>query len=131
LSSVASTRQTQASGTLLVRNTAQNVLSWPLIFAFFSLGLSIVSFFLSLHEERSSFVKTGSGQTQGHVLKRRRARSFSLRLGNESINSEAHQNISYEAALQSLVLLRNDGGALPLKLGSKVAVVRKTTVFFK
>jgi beta-glucosidase-like glycosyl hydrolase len=47
------------------------------------------------------------------------------------INSEAHQNISYEAALQSLVLLRNDGGALPLKLGSKVAVVRKTTVFFK
>ena len=41
----------------------------------------------------------------------------------DTINSAEHRNISYEAALQSLVLLRNDGDALPLKIGSKVAVV--------
>ena len=43
--------------------------------------------------------------------------------GIDTINSAEHRNISYEAALQSLVLLRNDGDALPLKIGSKVAVV--------
>jgi len=40
----------------------------------------------------------------------------------EDINSTFHQQIAYEAALQSLVLLQNDG-ALPLKQGQRVAVV--------
>ena len=45
-------------------------------------------------------------------------------LGIESLsNNRRHQQISYEAALQSLVLLRNDDAALPLKPGSAIAVV--------
>jgi beta-glucosidase-like glycosyl hydrolase len=44
-------------------------------------------------------------------------------LGLESLNSSEHRQISYDAALQSLVLLRNDGTALPLRVGSRVAVV--------
>ena len=38
------------------------------------------------------------------------------------VNHSMHQQISYEAALQSLVLLKNDR-ALPIKDGTKVAVV--------
>lgn len=52
------------------------------------------------------------------------------KFGIETLNSSLHQQISYEAALQSLVLLKNDviGGVqgrttLPLKQGSHVAVV--------
>mmetsp|Transcript_68123 Transcript_68123/g.221823 ORF Transcript_68123/g.221823 Transcript_68123/m.221823 type:complete len:755 (+) Transcript_68123:43-2307(+) len=44
------------------------------------------------------------------------------RFGLADINSTYHQQISYEAALQSLVLLKNDG-MLPLKQGQRVAVV--------
>ena len=36
-------------------------------------------------------------------------------LGAETLNSTRHQQIAYEAGLQSLVLLLNDGNALPLK----------------
>lgn len=43
--------------------------------------------------------------------------------GLEHVNSSLHQQISYEAALQGLVLLQNDGGALPLKQGVKVALL--------
>jgi len=38
------------------------------------------------------------------------------------INSTLHQQISYEAALQSFVLLKNEG-VLPLKTGQRIAVV--------
>ena len=40
----------------------------------------------------------------------------------QDINSSLHQQISYEAALQSFVLLKNDGHALPIKQGASVAV---------
>ena len=40
-----------------------------------------------------------------------------------AINSTAHQEVAYDAALQSMVMLKNDGTALPLKAGAKVAVV--------
>jgi beta-glucosidase-like glycosyl hydrolase len=43
--------------------------------------------------------------------------------GKETVNSTEHQQISYEAALQSMVLLRNDDNVLPLKSGVSVAVV--------
>ena len=42
--------------------------------------------------------------------------------GKEDVNSEAHQLISFEAALQGQVLLKNNG-VLPLKRGEKVAVI--------
>jgi len=44
------------------------------------------------------------------------------RLGVANINTTAHQAISLEAALQSLVLLKNDG-TLPLKVGLRLAVL--------
>ena len=44
-------------------------------------------------------------------------------IGPESVNSTRHQQIAEEAALQGMVLLKNSGGVLPLKLGSKIAVV--------
>eukprot|EP00051_Salpingoeca_urceolata_P002175 m.47862 g.47862 ORF g.47862 m.47862 type:complete len:851 (-) comp11951_c0_seq1:94-2646(-) len=44
------------------------------------------------------------------------------KITTDVINSTAHQQIQYEAALQSFVLLKNDGG-LPLKTGSSVAVL--------
>ncbi|CAE8690326.1 unnamed protein product [Polarella glacialis] len=44
------------------------------------------------------------------------------RLGGESMNTTLHEAVSLDAALQSLVLLKNDGGMLPLKLGVKLAV---------
>jgi len=43
-------------------------------------------------------------------------------LGREAINSSRHQQVSYEAALQSLVLLKNDR-ALPLVAGRRIAVL--------
>lgn len=43
-------------------------------------------------------------------------------IGYDDINSTNHQRIAYEAALQSMVLLRNDG-ALPLSQGIRLAVV--------
>ncbi|CAE7287338.1 BXL2 [Symbiodinium pilosum] len=45
------------------------------------------------------------------------------RYGVQDINSSLHQQISYEAALQSFVLLKNDGHALPIKQGASVAVL--------
>ena len=45
------------------------------------------------------------------------------RYGLQDINSSLHQQISYEAALQSFVLLKNDGPVLPIRQGSSVAVV--------
>lgn len=44
-------------------------------------------------------------------------------IGADALNSTFHQQVSYEAALQSFVLLKNDGGALPIKVGKKVAVL--------
>ena len=44
-------------------------------------------------------------------------------VGIDVLNSTAHQQVAREAALQSLVLLRNEGGALPLKQGIKLAVL--------
>ena len=44
------------------------------------------------------------------------------RYGLADVNHSLHQQISYEAALQSLVLLKNDG-ALPINEGAKIAVV--------
>lgn len=41
----------------------------------------------------------------------------------DAINSTRHQRISYEAGLQSMILLKNEKGLLPLKKGSKIAVV--------
>lgn len=41
----------------------------------------------------------------------------------ESINSVKHRIVNYEAALQSFVLLKNEDNVLPLKAGSKIAVV--------
>lgn len=43
-------------------------------------------------------------------------------LGIEQLNSTAHQQLNFEAAAQSFVLLKNDGG-LPLKKGANVAVL--------
>ena len=39
------------------------------------------------------------------------------------IDSEEHRTINMEAALQSIVLLKNEKNVLPLKKGSKIAVV--------
>jgi beta-glucosidase len=41
----------------------------------------------------------------------------------EAINSVQHRIVNYEAALQSFVLLKNEDNVLPLKAGSKIAVV--------
>jgi len=58
------------------------------------------------------------------------ARTEWSKFGLQTLNSSMHQQISYEAALQSLVLLKNDGiggvqseQTLPLKPGIRVAVV--------
>lgn len=46
------------------------------------------------------------------------------KLGLESIGSAAHRHDNYLAALQSLVLLRNDNNSvLPLKIGTRIALV--------
>eukprot|EP00045_Choanoeca_perplexa_P015809 m.204769 g.204769 ORF g.204769 m.204769 type:complete len:863 (+) comp17088_c0_seq12:3-2591(+) len=46
-----------------------------------------------------------------------------MKYGINDINSTYHQQIQYEAALQSFVLLKNDNKALPLKSGLKLAVL--------
>lgn len=43
--------------------------------------------------------------------------------GIELVHSEEHRRHALEAAHQSIVLLRNEGNLLPLKAGSKVAVI--------
>jgi hypothetical protein len=45
------------------------------------------------------------------------------RLNLSDMNSTHSQQVAHEAALQSFVLLKNVGQALPLKLGSKIACV--------
>lgn len=44
-------------------------------------------------------------------------------LGIEDIASPEHQKVNFDAAVQSIVLLRNSGKTLPLKAGLRVAVV--------
>ena len=44
-------------------------------------------------------------------------------IGIDALNSTAHQAVAHEAALQSLVLLKNEKETLPLKLGTKLAVL--------
>ena len=44
-------------------------------------------------------------------------------IGAEAVNSTASQILNLEAALQSFVLLKNDGGVLPMKRGIKTAVL--------
>eukprot|EP00041_Stephanoeca_diplocostata_P031796 m.1001336 g.1001336 ORF g.1001336 m.1001336 type:complete len:313 (-) comp24028_c0_seq43:178-1116(-) len=44
-------------------------------------------------------------------------------LGVDAINSSHSQQVAYEAALQGMVLLKNEGQLLPLKAGSNLAVV--------
>ncbi|EGD78599.1 hypothetical protein PTSG_01576 [Salpingoeca rosetta] len=44
-------------------------------------------------------------------------------IGLDGINSARHQQINFEAAIQGLVLLKNDDRALPLSTATKVAVV--------
>ena len=46
---------------------------------------------------------------------------FNLGIGD--IDTAAHQQLAYEAAQQSIVLLKNDVGVLPLQPGSKIAIV--------
>lgn len=45
------------------------------------------------------------------------------KFGISDINSPEHQQIQLEAALQGLVLLKHEGGVLPIKEGSRVAVL--------
>lgn len=45
------------------------------------------------------------------------------KLKPDVINSTAHRRVQMEAALQAIVLLKNDGPMLPLKKGTKVAVL--------
>ena len=42
---------------------------------------------------------------------------------HEEVNSTAHQKIAYDAALQSMVLLKNANGMLPLAAGKTIAVI--------
>ncbi len=44
-------------------------------------------------------------------------------IGEEAINSTDSQQLNLEAALQSFVLLKNDDGTLPMKLGKKTAIL--------
>ena len=46
-------------------------------------------------------------------------------LGLEDVASEAHQRLALDAARESMVLLRNEGGVLPLK-AAKIAVIGPT-----
>jgi beta-glucosidase-like glycosyl hydrolase len=39
------------------------------------------------------------------------------------VNSTAHQSVAYDAALQSMVMLKHAGNVLPLKAGAHIAVV--------
>ncbi len=45
------------------------------------------------------------------------------KIGPDVINSPAHQRLARETAAKAMVLLKNQGNALPLKPGGKVAVV--------
>ena len=45
------------------------------------------------------------------------------KIGPEAINSTAHQEANLDAALQSMVLLKNEGGVLPLSAPGSIAVV--------
>ena len=45
------------------------------------------------------------------------------KFGVDDINSAEHQRIQLEAALQGLVLLKHENNVLPIKIGSKVAVL--------
>ena len=44
-------------------------------------------------------------------------------LGAEVVNTPAHQQLALEAARQSIVLLKNEGGTLPLKRSVKSVAV--------
>ena len=57
------------------------------------------------------------------LLNNRTPLTARTKLGKESISSELHQQISYEAALQGQILLKNNDNTLPLRKGSNIAVV--------
>jgi len=44
-------------------------------------------------------------------------------IGNDQLGSAAHQALALQAALQSMVLLKNDHSTLPLRKGMKLAVI--------
>lgn len=46
-----------------------------------------------------------------------------LKDANADLNADAHHEMAVRAAEESLVLLKNDNGALPLKEGEKIAVI--------
>ena len=46
-----------------------------------------------------------------------------IALGLDDIDTQEHRQLAREAALQSIVLLKNEGGVLPLAPGGKLAVV--------
>ena len=54
--------------------------------------------------------------------------SLPLEAGKERVTeSPAHRNLSKEAAKEGMVLLKNEGGALPLKKGARIALLGKGT----
>ena len=54
--------------------------------------------------------------------------SLPLEAGKERVTeSPAHRNLSKEAAKEGMVLLKNEGGTLPLKKGSRIALLGKGT----
>lgn len=46
-----------------------------------------------------------------------------VRIGTDQIDSAAHRKLALEAALQSIVLLKNAHAALPLRAGTRIAVI--------
>ena len=79
--------------------------------------------FLTEKQVDTSFARLTTIQMELGLFDSNKDKQPYFNLGIADIDTPAHQQLAHEAAQQAVVLLKNEGGTLPLKAGAKIAVV--------